>query len=219
MATNAAHERGPNRVVSPRPLSVELAELTTRVSSGAVPLRAVIEALQGRAYELLMILLVLPFVVPVSVPGMSTPFGVAIAAIALQLVAGRLPWLPRVVLEAKLPAGFFVKVIGAARGVVRFLEKFLRARMPKLTASRRLVAAHLVAVAAAALVLALPLPIPFTNTLPAWAILLLALGLMERDGLFILAGHVMLLLSVGFFLLLGESARHSIHWVGDWLGR
>lgn len=204
--------------MSPRPLSVELAELTGRVSGGVVPLRAVIEALQGRAYELLMILLVLPFAVPVSVPGMSTPFGIAIAAIALQLAAGRLPWLPRVVLDAKLPAGFLGKVIAAARGVVRFLEKFLRARVPKLTASRRIIGLHLAAVIAAALLLALPLPIPFTNMLPGWAILLLALGLMERDGLFIVAGHAALALSAAYFFLLGESVRRSIHWAGDWLG-
>lgn len=218
MATGAAPERAAGPAVAPRPLSVELAELAARVSGGAMPLRTVIGALRGRAYELLMILLVLPFTVPVSVPGMSTPFGLAIAAIALQLTAGRLPWLPRRVLEAKLPAGFFGKVLRAARGVVGFLEKFLRARAPGLTGSRRVVGVHLAGIAVAALVLALPLPIPFTNTLPGWAILLLALGLMERDGLFILAGHAALALSAAYFLLLGESVRQSIHWASDRLG-
>ena len=40
-------------------------------------------------------------------------------------------------------------------------------------------------------VLALPLPIPFTNTLPAWSILLTAAGMMENDGLVIVAGYLM----------------------------
>lgn len=219
MATGAAPERTAGPAVSPRPLSAELAELTARVSAGPVPLREVIEALRGRAYELLMILLVLPFVVPVSVPGTSTPLGAAVAVIALQLAIGRLPWLPRFVLEARLPAGFFGKVLAAARGVVKFLEKFLRARGPALTGSRRIVSVHLAAIALAGLILALPLPIPFTNTLPGWAILLLALGLMERDGLFILAGHATLVLSIAYFLLLGESVRHSLHWASHWFGR
>jgi hypothetical protein len=43
--------------------------------------------------------------------------------------------------------------------------------------------------------------------------LLLALGLMERDGLFIAAGHAVLLLSIAYFLVLGESVRQSLHWV------
>ncbi|HVU25565.1 MAG TPA: exopolysaccharide biosynthesis protein [Opitutus sp.] len=218
MATGAAPERPAGPAVSPRPLSLELAELAARVSGGPVTLRAVLEALRGRAYELLMILFVLPFAAPVAVPGTSTPFGLAIAGIAVQLAAGRLPWLPRWVLDARLPGGFFAKVMVAARGVVKFLEKFLRARGPALTASRRIVGVHLAAIVVAALVLALPLPIPFTNTLPGWAILLLALGLMERDGLFILAGHTALALSVAYFLLLGESVRHSIHWASHWLG-
>jgi hypothetical protein len=34
------------------------------------------------------------------------------------------------------------------------------------------------------------LPIPFTNSIPAWAVLLLAIGMMEKDGLFVLFGHL-----------------------------
>jgi hypothetical protein len=36
----------------------------------------------------------------------------------------------------------------------------------------------------------LPLPIPFSNNIPAWAVVLLAIGMMEQDGLFVLFGHL-----------------------------
>lgn len=193
--------------------------LETTLGDRPVQLGTVLEALQGRAYELLMILLVLPFAVPVSVPGMSTPFGLAIACVALQLAAGRLPWLPRLVLRASMGPGFFRKVLAATRGVVRWLEKFLRPRLPGLTSSRWWVGLHLAGVALAALLLALPLPIPFTNMIPGWAVLLIALGLMERDGLFIAAGHAVLLISLAYFALLGESVRQSLHWAMDWLAK
>ena len=42
----------------------------------------------------------------------------------------------------------------------------------------------------AALVLALPIPLPLSNFFPAAAILMLALGLLESDGLLVIAGHV-----------------------------
>lgn len=222
MAIDAAPESAPPRVspaVSQRSLSAELAALEASLGTAPVQLRTVIETLQGRAYELLMIILVLPFAVPVSVPGMSTPFGLAIAGIALQLAAARLPWLPQRVLRAGLGAGFFRKVLAATRGVVQFIEKFLRPRLPGLTSSRLWIGFHLTGVAVAALLLALPLPIPFTNMIPGWAVFLIALGLMERDGLFIVAGHVVLLFSVAYFALLGESVRHSLHWAMDWLAR
>ena len=42
----------------------------------------------------------------------------------------------------------------------------------------------------AGLALMLPLPIPFSNNIPAWAIVFLAIGMMEKDGLFVLLGHL-----------------------------
>lgn len=216
MATNAALDPlppAPSPAVSPRPLSAELSALEASVAGQAVELRTVLAALQGRAYELLMILLVLPFAVPVAVPGMSTPFGIAICGVALQLAFGRLPWLPRRVLAAKMQAGFLTKVLAATQGVVRFLEKFLRPRWMGLTASRRWVGLHLWAIALAAFLVALPLPIPFTNMIPGWAVLLIAMGLLERDGMFIAAGHGVLVISLGFFALLGGSVTQTIHWV------
>ena len=200
----------------PRPLSAELAALHASLSAESVQLRTLLATLQGRAYALLMIVLVLPFAAPVSVPGMSTPLVIVIGGTAVQLAAGRLPWLPRRLLDARLPAGFVGKVLVATKGVVRFLEKFVRRRLLALTDSRVLLRAHLFAIAAAAALLALPLPIPLTNTIPGWAILLIALGLLERDGLFILAGYVALIVAVLYFAALGESVRHSLHWLIDW---
>ncbi len=217
MATSAAPDPGP--AVAARPLSHELAAVEAALSAGPLSLRAVLAALQGRAYELLMVLLVLPFAVPVSVPGMSTPLGLVVAGIAVQLAFGRLPWLPRRLLDARLPDGFFGKVLAAARGVVRFLEKFLRARLPALTETRRLVGFHLFGIVVAALLLALPLLIPFTNMIPGWAILLLALGLMERDGLFLLAGHLVVWVSIGYFLLLGGAIHRSLDWLLHWFAQ
>jgi hypothetical protein len=42
----------------------------------------------------------------------------------------------------------------------------------------------------ASLGLMLPLPIPFSNSIPAWAVVFLAIGMMENDGLCVLLGHL-----------------------------
>jgi hypothetical protein len=42
----------------------------------------------------------------------------------------------------------------------------------------------------AAVVLGLPIPLPLSNFFPAVAIILLAAGVLEGDGLLVLAGHV-----------------------------
>ena len=48
--------------------------------------------------------------------------------------------------------------------------------------------------------------VPFSNTLPALAILLLSLGMLERDGLFIVSGHVMNIVTVIYFAIVVTGA-------------
>jgi len=202
-----------------RKLSVELAELRTRAGSGPITLREVIQLLGGRAYLLLVLLLALPFITPIPIPGLSTPFGLAIALIALRLAIGQRPWLPKKLQRKELPAGFIAKVFRVAEKILLFLEKFLRPRLTFLTDTPLLRQLHAVLMLAAALALLLPLPIPFTNTFPAWTILLLAAGLLERDGGFVLAGYLVFAAGVLYFVFLGETAVQLVHATAEWLRR
>lgn len=215
MAIVAAHKRRPIRL--PRKLSEELADLQQRFERKPVTLREVIYTLRGRAYTLLLILLALPFLTPLPLPGLSTPFGLAIGFIAMRLSLGQKPWLPMRLQRKELPAGFFGKLFTVAARVIRFLEKFLRPRLPVLTASGVLLQLHAFVMLLAALTLLLPLPIPFTNSFPAWAILLLAGGLLERDGVFILGGYVVFVLGVLYFVFLGEAATQLVQALIHWL--
>jgi hypothetical protein len=203
----------------PRKLSVELAELRIRAGERAVTLREVLYVLGGRGYLLLVLLLALPFITPIPLPGLSTPFGLAIALIALRLSLGQRPLLSKKLQRKELPAGFMGKLFGAAEKILRFFEKFLRPRLTFLTDTPLLVQLHAVLMLLAALALLLPLPIPFTNSFPAWAILLLAAGLLERDGVFILAGYAVFVLGVLYFVFLGEAAAQLVQALLDWLRR
>lgn len=200
-----------NRLPLPRKLSEELAELREHVGTRAVTLREVIYRLRGRAYSLLLILLCLPFTQPIPLPGLSTPIGLAIAFIAMRLALGKRPWLPKKLQRKVLPAGFFEKVFAVAAWVLRILESFLRPRWPLISASRSALQIHALFMLISALVLLLPLPIPFSNTFPGWVILLLAAGMLERDGLFILLGYVTFVLGTLYFVLLGEAANQLFH--------
>jgi hypothetical protein len=200
----------------PRKLSEELAELREHVGTRAVTLREVIYRLRGRAYSLLLILLCLPFTQPIPLPGLSTPIGLAIAFIAMRLALGQRPWLPKKLQRKILPAGFFEKVFALAAWVLRILESFLRPRWPLICANRSALQIHALIMLIAALVLLLPLPIPFSNTFPGWTILLLAAGMLERDGLFILLGYVTFALGALYFILLGETAHRLMNAFSQW---
>jgi hypothetical protein len=207
----------PVSAIKPRKLSVELAELRASAGERAVTLREVIYTLGGRAYMLLVLLLSLPFITPIPLPGLSTPFGLAIALIALRLSLGQRPWLSMNLQRKELPAGFISKVFALAEKVLRFFEKFLRPRLTFLSDTPLLVQLHAMLLLLAALALLLPLPIPFTNSFPAWTILLVAAGLLERDGLFILSGYLVFVAGVFYFIFLGEAATSLVRELVQWL--
>lgn len=201
----------------PRKLSEELAQLQAGTTERVMTLREVIYALRGRAYLLLVLLLALPFITPIPLPGLSTPFGLAIALIALRLMLGQRPWLPKKLQRKELPAGFFGRLFSVAARVLRFLEKFLRPRLVFLTNTALLNQLHAVLMLVAALALLLPLPIPFTNSFPAWTILLLAAGLLESDGLAVLLGYLVFAAGVLYFVLLGEATAGLVQNALEWL--
>ena len=202
----------------PRKLSQELALLQARTAAEAVTLRKVIVVLRGRAYLLLVMLLALPFITPVPMLGLSTPFGLAIALIALRLTLGQRPWLPKRFQRKQLPAGFFARLFKVAASIVRFFERFLRPRWVVLTNTPLLVQLHAACMFVAALALLLPLPIPFTNSFPAWAILFIAAGLLERDGLAVVLGYLVFAAGVLYFFFLGETTAQLLRSAWQWLG-
>ncbi len=202
-----------------RKLSVELADLRARAGTGPITLSEVIQLLGGRAYLLLLLLLALPFVTPIPLPGLSVPFGLAIALISLRLAIGQRPWLPQKIQQKQLPPGFIERMFKVAEKVLLFLEKFLRPRLTFLCDTSLLRQLHAVLMLVAALALLLPLPIPFTNTFPAWAILLVAAGLLERDGGFVLAGYLVFAAGVLYFVFLGEAAVQLVQAAVEWIRR
>lgn len=203
-------------VVPPRKVSDVLQHLHEKLQTSAVTLRQVIYVLRGRAYDLLLILLALPFATPIPVPGLSTPFGAAIAFIALRLALGRRPWLPKNLQRKRLPPGFFGTMLKIAARVIRLLESFLRPRLAALTNSTLLLRLHALIIFLAAVELLLPLPIPFTNTLPAIAIIMMAGGLLERDGLAILIGYIVFAASVAYFIFIGDAVKQAAGRLWHW---
>ena len=82
-------------------LSTDLETLHARVKDKALTLAELKQALKGRGSAILLILLALPFCF-IAIPGLSTPFGIAICLIGACLVIGREPWLPRFIMHRRL---------------------------------------------------------------------------------------------------------------------
>lgn len=204
--------------VAPAPkLSEQLALLHARTGERAVTLREVLYVLHGRAYLLLIVLLTLPFLQPLPLPGLSTPLGLAIALISLRLALGLRPWLPKKIQRAQLPPGFFGKLLHYTQKLVRILESTVKPRWPVLTQTKLLGQLHALVMCVCAAVLLLPLVVPFSNTLPGWTIFLLTCGLLQRDGLAIVLGYAMFAVTIFYFVFLGEMAAQLLQTFLSWL--
>lgn len=151
-----------------------------------IALGDLVDLLGDRAFGAMLLLLSIPNVLPV--PGLSTVTGLPMVLIGLQMAAGRdRPWLPRRLAAATMDRTAFLRVVGRAHPLVARVERHLRPRLPALADGH---GERLLGLVVALLAGVLALPIVFGNQPPAFAIGLIALGLIEKDGAFVLAGLI-----------------------------
>ena len=202
----------PARRESLRPLSDQLRDLSSRLGHERVRLNEMMAVFQGRTLNIFIILLCLPFLLPLPLPFLSTPFGVLIALTGLRIALRRKPWVPAWLASKQLPAGFLPKLLAAAGRVTGWLENVARPRWvsaANLRGFHRLTGAL---IALAGLLLLLPIPVPLTNLFPASAVLLFATASLRRDGLCFLGGCVMLVFSLCFFGVLCFGGVEAVNW-------
>ena len=181
-------------------LSEDLAALRLQSDGKSLTVDDLEKSLQGRGFSILLLLLALPFCV-IPVPGLSTPFGFAVFIIGLRLAAGLKPWLPAFILRKKIPPARLRTVLDGGIRFAKTMEKLVKPRWRFLQRWPGMLNLIGLSIASGGLLLLLPLPTPFSNTIPAWAVVLLSVGMMERDGLFVLLGHIMTLASWAFMAL------------------
>ncbi|HEV2293943.1 MAG TPA: exopolysaccharide biosynthesis protein [Tepidisphaeraceae bacterium] len=176
--------------------------VSQRLPPEGVTLHDIFELIGRDSLLLLCIFLTLIFLVPVSVPGVSTVFGAGILLIGVSRLFNRNLWLPARVQKRVISTEKLRAALGRALKWLRRLEKISRPhRLRWLAAGGPIGTFNNLSLILGAVLLMAPFGlIPFSNTLPALAILLLALGLLQRDGVCILLGH---LANIGTILYFG----------------
>lgn len=197
---------------SHRPISGVVNDLCEGDPQAEMTLHDLLDAFSERAFGFLILVFALPNGIPAPIaPGLSAVLGLPLILLAAQMMIGLPhPWMPPSWLRRKLKREQVARMLRPAVPVLQKIERYIRPRLHLLTQAdaSRLLGALLLWNA-----LLLSLPIPFGNLLPAWAIILLALGEMARDGMLVLAGLVMSLLAgfwVGFLLWGGTALIEKI---------
>ena len=193
-------------------ISDALRRLLREANGQAMTVREMVKILHGRGLQFVVILLCLPFLAPVTIPGISMPFGLAIALSGLRIAFGHRPWLPEFILNHRISFPVLEKMVHFGCAIYEKVEKVIRSRLCVLLDGPVMGMMIGLAIALSGVFLSLPIPPPFplTNTIPGFAIICLSLGLMERDGALILCGYALTVIAAIYVGLIGFLGKAGV---------
>ncbi|MGQ4275096.1 exopolysaccharide biosynthesis protein [Terrihabitans sp. B22-R8] len=174
-------------------MSEVLKELAADETQDRISIGDLLLAMRHRAIGALMFIFAFPNVLPTP-PGTSTVLGAPLIFLAVQMMLGLAPWLPRFIADRSLPRSDFAKLTEKAAPWIARAEKLLHPRAGAVTGPPF---EYVVGGICVLLTIILLLPIPLGNMLPALAVCMFALGTLERDGVWIVAGLFTAIISVG----------------------
>jgi hypothetical protein len=189
-----AHDAEPDRAAAGEPLTV----------GGLVDKAA--EAGFGFLIGVLT-LIAIPFV------GLSTPFGIVIALLGVQLVSGKHhPWLPARARRRVLAMAMLDRVLGLLARRTRWLARLSRRRWEPIIRPRQIG----LGVVLLALGLSLPIPIPGSNLMFLIPLFVYSVGILERDGVWIAVGHACTLIALAVIIVFGATVVAVLEGVWRW---
>lgn len=202
---------------APAPLGDQLQQAIDGLPPDQISLDALLDQVGPQGLLLLTALLTLVFLIPVSIPGVSTVFGAGILLVGVSRLLRRPLWLPTRLRQRQLPADKLRNALGRGMVWVARLQKVSRPhRLPMLVDSRIAETLNDAALVLGAVLLMAPFGfVPFSNTIPGLALLLLAIGLMQRDGVAVLLGHLLNGASIVYFGMLIGGGGLAVREVWD----
>jgi hypothetical protein len=163
-----------------------LREFARSLTSDRVTLAEIVAGLGDRGLGVLIAIFALPNILPSAVPFGNVPTGIPPLIFAIQLALGVDHLiLPGFLARRTVGTHWLRALAPRVASVLSWFERLLTPRMEWVTDPR---AERIVGVIAIVLAMVSTLPIPFGHNLPALGLVLIGLGLIERDGLAILTG-------------------------------
>ena len=171
-----------NENFSQKSLSESLLSLKQLAGTEGAQLGDILKSFEAKGFGLLLIILSLPSALPVPAAGYSTPFGLLLLLLGLQMLIGRTrPWLPNRAKKIRLSPKMTQRMVNAGQKFFGKIEHLVRPRLHWIHQRGGRIFLSLLVIFMSCLMI---LPIPTTNTAPAMVIFLVGVALCEEDGLF-----------------------------------
>ena len=152
------------------------------------------------AFGLCMLIFALPNIVPFPMPGVSTITAIPMLYFSVQLMMRRkVVWLPPFIANRELKGERFKRMIEYVIPWVARFEKYSKPRLEMFATRRaRAFAGFIITM----LALLIALPVPFGNLVPAIAICILCLSIIEHDGVMMVVGWIATIVALIYLYVL-----------------
>jgi hypothetical protein len=184
-------------VLRPELPSDDIQEMIDHLQDRKVYLvKDLIEHLGEKGIPFLVLLLSLPFLQPIPLPGLSVVLGLMIALKGVGMIYKNKIWLPNWILNKSLTQLFRADVLMKIKNILIRIEAISYTPFNRIFQFEKTISwMSGICIIVEGLVLALPLP-PGTNFPPAAVIALLSLGYVQKNGLIWMAGAALFLAQV-----------------------
>ena len=169
-------------------ISDRLDQLAEKAEGDSVSLEWIMGQLHERAFGLFLLVLALPCCIPF-LYGVPQIVALPLMFVSVQILLGReTPWLPERLATRTVSTEGLQNLALRAGPWLRRIEAISRPRKAQLTRAPldRIVGLALVLFSASILV-----PLPGTNTVPGFAVVLISMGLLQRDGILVIIGMLL----------------------------
>ena len=193
-------------------ISDRLDQLVAEAQGPSVSLNWVLEHLHERAFGLFLLILALPCCIPF-LYGIPQVVSLPLMFVAAQIVIGRrTPWLPTRLAERTVSTAGLGDLALRAGPWLRRIEAISRPRLSTLTRAPvdRVVGLALLLFSASIMV-----PLPGTNTVPGFAVVVVSMGLLQRDGVLVILGTILGTAWIASLIFAGATLASLIKgWIG-----
>ena len=169
----------------------------------SVKIRDIVDLISSESNYLLILILVAPFLLPVSIPGSSTPFGLLIIFLAFSSLSNKPLHITKKVSETEMTHESLDKLFNLLDKFLYYIEKVSHPR-GNLTDNKNVLKLNNLIMIILAFALFLPLPIPFTDFIPSLAILILSVSNLEKDTYLMIIGYLAAIGAVYYFYSVGS---------------
>lgn len=197
--------------------SKKLNEIQEGLPDENISLKELINVMSGEGLQFMIIILIAPFLIPASIPGSSTPFGILIILLEIAYLNNKSLYIPDFIGKYEISKENVLKLFDIIKKALGYVEKISKPR-GKLSSKKYVLKINAVVNILLAFLLFLPLPIPFTDFVPALSMLLLAVSTLEHDSYLMILGYVAAILTVIYFSSVGYVGIEIIRLTLNYLG-